>query len=319
MRLRKSTLFLVFVILPLWVAAMVIVSLYDYEWTLYLNENKNETFNKFMSESIFELESFGGGDISFLYVVVVAIAYFLSHSSKNSKLVKIRHSLGFQVLIGLFTSVFFVHSMKWIIGRARPYEVLKNQHDFTNWFEVGPHFISEGWYHGSFPSGHTATVFLFIGLAYYLLHQTELKKRVIGIIVTIFAFSSGIFMLIARSMTAAHWVSDSVFILFLSWTFTHITYYNGLHMNDRNIYTKKTGKQLKVPSYYELRICLFAFLCFLGITIFCFGIRTLFRGEMIWFAFTIPGAIWLGYYGWKKVSNLGFFNKSKFEEEVVIN
>lgn len=336
---KKHVRFIAFILL-LGVIAMIPASLFDLEWTTYLHEHPYPSFVKFMSESIFELESFGGGDISFLYVLTVSLAYLLAwvpdaggQSKKRlqplvklledrpvlkANLIAWRHFLGFHVIVGLFNTVFLVHTFKWVLGRARPYKVFSGELGFTDWFLLGPHYISEGWYHGSFPSGHASTVFVFIALAYVLvLNGKQPWVRRLGWLVGVFAFVSAFLMLLARAMTGAHWVSDSVFIIFASWATTHAFYYFGIHMPARSNYFDKTHRQLPVPVLYELVVSIFLFVVSLGFVLFFFGIRAWARGEMLFMVAAIPVGAWMFYWGIKKVRQMGCFNKRIFDEEVV--
>jgi hypothetical protein len=324
-------------ILLLGALALTPVTWHDLSWTTYLRDHTNEAFESFMSDSVFEMEAFGGGDIAFIYVIVVAFAYLLSwvpelQSEKDRKrfaffirflnnrgrlkerLISWRHFLGMHVIVGLCNTVFMVHALKWVMGRARPYKIFKGKEVFTDWFEVGPLFISQGYYHGSFPSGHTATVFVFMALAYALIvHGRRRSWKIGGVGIAIFAWGSGLAMTIARSMTEAHWLTDSVFILFANWALLHAIYFFGVHVPQREEYFRATGKQLPVPFMFELKVGWYLFVATLGFTTFFFGVRALLRGEMWFLMALIPAGIYFMYFGWRRCKQLGFFHWKKWQ------
>ena len=333
----RQTIFIL-VILILGAIAMIPTTIHDLEWTKYLYDHASDDFKKFMADSIFEGESLGGGDLAFIYVVIVSLAYLLSwlpelKSDKTRKrwsgliklldnnpgfkkrLVDWRHFMGYHVVVGLFNSVYLIHPLKWVLGRARPYLVFPGEKPFTEWFEIGPHFLTDGHYHGAFPSGHAATVFIFIALTYVLiLNGRNSLIKGLGWLVGLFSFSISSLMLVARAMQGAHWVSDSMFIIFVGWAVAHSMYYFGIHMPKRSQYMRETGRQMPVPLFYELQICWYMFVLALGFTFFFFGIRALFRGEMLYMAVGIPLGGYAFYFGLKKAKKIGFFAWKRFVE-----
>ena len=142
----------------------------DYEWTIFLRQHRIAWFDRWMAQSLFEGESLGGGDPVIFFLFFVALAYFAAwKKGPASRFYAWRPHLGFILVTAMTTSVMMVHSLKWVVGRARPSYVVKGLLPYTGWFEFGPHFITEGTYRGSLPSGHTAQVFILMTVAYILL------------------------------------------------------------------------------------------------------------------------------------------------------
>ena len=321
---RKHLIQLVLILVAGFVILLAVAP-YDQAWTLYLNENQHEGFKQWMADSIFELEPIGGSDFALIYVILMFIAYLMAwHGMPNpeksngwerlkEQLVNSRHLLGYQVLVGLSTTFFLVHTSKLVMGRPRPYKVFYDGYVFSHWYEVGQHFISEGWYHGSFPSGHTATVFVVIALAYVLINHTNKKLHAWGWVVGAFAFITSVAMLVARSMSAAHWVTDSIGSIFFGWAIAHALYFFGVHMPFRSQHVQEKGQPFKVRKHYELLLAWYMFLACAGFAAMAIGLRAVVRWEVLGWAAGIPIGVALLYGSIKLLRKQAFFNLAKFK------
>ena len=149
-------------------AAIVVVQGLDERWTQWISDHRWPQAVKFMVRSLFEGEGFGGGDPVVLFLLAAVIGYYIAWKRPEGRMGPLRAQLGFVLSSAIVWALGLVHALKWSIGRARPYQVLYGEDPFTAWYEFGPHFVSEGVYHGSFPSGHTAQAALLLTLAYLL-------------------------------------------------------------------------------------------------------------------------------------------------------
>lgn len=297
-------------ILLMGVALMIPATLYDYAWTHYLHEHRIDWLKDFMADSIFELEMLGGGDLAVLLLIAVALSYLLSwmpeyHQARPNQLNRyfshwlerrtkfaerlrsMRPHLGFMVVASLCCAVYLIHATKWIMGRPRPGYVFSGQLPYSEWYEVGWHFISQGHYRGSFPSGHTATVFMYMALAYALWDLLKPRRQqawAVGL--GLFALCLAGLMMASRSMSGAHWVADSVFIIFFNWLFIHLLYHLGGLIGPRAMAQPR-------PFYFELKISFYLFLVAFGCFWLFMGLRALWLGEWTWLALGIPVGGWL--------------------------
>lgn len=300
------------------VCAMWFITPHDYDWTLYLHQHKIDWLKDFMANSVFELEMIGGGDFAIFFLLIVAIIYFLawfqeiryskpgkrlfdiqlflhSRPAFRNMLARRRHYAGFIVITTLTGAVFVVHSIKWFLGRARPYKVFAGDMDYSHWYEFGPYFVADGFFRGSFPSGHTATVFTFMALAYLLVSPGN--KPIIKLLGRVTGFLSvalSVLMLVSRAMSASHWVSDCLFIIFAYWAVIHIIYHWFYKVPFLEKYVRENNKQFPLPPFYELKISLYLFIVFVCLTVFIVGLRALYLDNAVWLvAFSPVAAIFL--------------------------
>ncbi len=318
-------------IVMLGVLAMIPVTLHDYTWTVYLSEHRHEGFKNFMANSIFELEPIGGSDFPVLLLIAVLGLYLLSYlpSLRSptarkafgipirllerypnfiNRLIRWRPYLGFMLIASICILVYTIHPIKWLVGRPRPRVVFGGEHPFSAWYLMGSHFISEGKYSGSFPSGHTASAFAFMVLAYVLAGTPQPRKwKILGYGVGFFAILLAILMAISRSMANAHWVTDCTFTIFFNWAIIHCIFHWGYPLN-RLLVLQKSQK-LTLPNYYELKLSGVLLLGVIGILFLGLGIRAVLRQEILLFAsLAIPIGAFLGWWFLRKSYRMGFFN-----------
>ena len=138
---------------------------------------------------------------------------------------------------GLLTAVISVHSLKWLIGRARP-KVFFGEHLSTQ-FTVDslkqlhlpgfmPIFGPRGLSLNSFPSGHTASCAVLLVFCYILWPRHKSLSILLGATIINLSCAMGA----ARSMAGMHWLSDSVASIFLTWAIIHI-YSSWLRIHSR--------------------------------------------------------------------------------------
>ena len=280
----------------------------DYAWTRAVATHTDTWFVVVMANSIFEGESPGAGDVALLYLACAVVLYILSwRTGSPSWIRRLRPRLGYIVTTGLMTGLYTVHSLKWILGRARPRSVYKGHFDFSHWYEMGPQFVADGPFRGSFPSGHTACAFMFMALAYALAGSrgrpaTRLAGFALGVISLSYAAAMGL----ARMMASAHWLTDVVGVIALNWFLMHAIYYWGLRIPDQETYVQRTGTPPPVRFLLEVRICWHMFLVCLGIMGVCIGIRALLMRNAPWLIVLSPVGVILLVAGSRRLHKLGF-------------
>jgi membrane-associated phospholipid phosphatase len=282
MKLKKSRLPYGFILLCVtWLVLMVLVVPVDYDWTLILREHRIRALDQFMDHTIFEGEPVGGGDpVIFLILLAAGASYLAWKFGSASRFYAWRPHLGFILTSALICSVMMVHSLKWVVGRARPSQVVKAYFPFSDWFVFGPHFITEGTYYGSFPSGHTAQAFVLISVAYALataFHQTR-TVRLIGWLWGAIAGCFVILMGISRCMALKHWLSDVLGAIGISWILMHAIYFWMLKIPEQVAYYERHGRYPDDPVVWELRLCVHIFGMVLGGMALLIGIRAVILG-----------------------------------------
>ena len=295
--------------------SMLLLSRVDYEWTFWLYGNRIESWGEFMAQNLFDDGVFGGSDIGMLVQLILGIGFFCSLGSRFPKLQPIRPYLGFALFSALVTGLGLVHSVKLIMGRARPYLVVKKGLPFTHWFEFGPHHISDGNFFGSFPSGHTATTILLITLAYMMVSDRShtLQTRILGWIWGILTLLFATGMAVGRSMTLHHWISDGIGIILLAWIVIHLIFFTILKVPQQVQYLKLHGQYPKQVRYWELQLLWRLLILDLTIMAVIFGIKAVFYQKAPGLIALLIPAIPCGYYAAKSIKKKYHSGMSAFK------
>ena len=285
-----------------WLAGMLALIPVDYVWTAWLRKHRVRWLDHWMDQTLFEGEALGGGDLVTFFLILVVLLYYMAwRKGAASRLFAWRPHLGFIVVTAITTSVMMVHSLKWVMGRARPSLVMKGKLPFSDWFEFGPHFITEGTYRGSFPSGHTAQVFSLMALTYVLVLAVPKFKsqHALGWLWGTFTLVYTILMGLSRCMKLSHWVSDVFFSLGFSWILMHLIYHYLLRIPEQEEYYGKYSHFPRLPVAWELRLCLSLLLIVLSAMALMLGIRA-FLLDSAWplqVLLAITGICGLSYFG----------------------
>jgi membrane-associated phospholipid phosphatase len=273
-------------------AAMAAVTPVDYAWTLYLIEHRWNPAVVFLRRTVFEGDAVGGSDLPIFALLILFALYAQATSRRGlARMAAYRPWLGFILVATLAAGLGAVHTLKWIVGRARPYEVVAGSHlPFTPWYAPGPHFITEGVYRGSFPSGHTAAAFAFIALAYALAGDPLLSRRwrLAGWAAGAGALLFSAAMAVASAMARSHWLSDAVAVTGLVWMLVHALYFWGLRVPEQRRYWLAHGALPRPAGRWELRLCGLGFPVLLGIIAAGFGVRALTLQSPPYLAVLIP-------------------------------
>ena len=97
---------------------------FDQQWTVWLHEHGSKELGLWMGRTMFEGKLPGASDPAIILLLASLVVYVRSWSVHASqRLIRWRPFLGFIVTTALAGSLGVVHSLKWVIGRARPYEV----------------------------------------------------------------------------------------------------------------------------------------------------------------------------------------------------
>lgn len=285
-------------ILYTFLVTMLVLIRYDSSWTLWLNQHKWHDLTKFMGRTAFEGDSWGGGDFGTSLFVLATILYFVSWLVPKRFLRDgWRPYWGFILTACLSTGIFMVHSLKWVVGRARPSDVMEGAATYTEWFEMGSYFIAEGTYRGSLPSGHTSTVFFLMTITYILTgnRYNQIFVRLIGLFWGATTFLYCLCMAVSRSMALCHWIGDCLLSIWLGWVIIHIVYFWVLRIPLQIQYHRLNGTHPQTPYLWEFRLCLLLLLLTLGCVAMAFGIRSIFLSSLPWISMLVlPGYITIG-------------------------
>ena len=305
-------------------SVLTLIAPYDLDLITYFSEHRIEWFIEIMSESIFELEKPGGGDIVVLFYVVTLILY-LASSLLETKMIEFKllfyiqrwlhqHSrfsdfirahrlqLEFLVVSSFCTSTLMVKTLKWTMARPRPKKILRGTREFYHWYETGPYFLDEGMYRASFPSGHTASAITLIGLAYLLLYGTDSKKwNARGKIIVVMVLLFTAMMAAARVMTTAHWPTDVIFSIFGGWLIIHVLFFHVYQMGSSHSKTVTRSAAIGAPPFRGILICGYLSLLCLSVVIMVIGLRHYLHSRWPWMILLSLPAIALAGYASRKV------------------
>jgi membrane-associated phospholipid phosphatase len=328
-----TSLRLLIVIMITGVAVMLLVTPYDYELAVWLAGRKVPWFVEVMSESIFELETIGGGDLVVFYAAFCLILYLLSSlldadCAARPRLFRLQNlvagrpgaadwlrrnrlRLEFMVVTAFCCSTLMVKTLKWIMARPRPKKVFWGTRPFSEWYEMGPYFLDEGTYRASFPSGHTASAISLIGLAYVLIFSfSDNRHRRSGLIVLggVLAFVSA--MAVARVMTRAHWPTDVSFSIFAGWLLIHILFFYGLRVaGAQNGQGDPGGEICPPPPFRGIRICWYLALFCLALVALAVGLKHYVHGRWPWLVIFSLASLPLLLYAGGKTLEQGLFRR----------
>jgi membrane-associated phospholipid phosphatase len=305
MKLNRNSFF--FLLVLCFALAMALAVRVDYQWTMFLHGHECETFTDIMDRSLFEGDRLSPNDLVIFIFTGFVIAYVWANLAREGSSLHVwRPGLGFVVTSGLITGVGLVHSLKLVVGRARPSDYVKYDLAYTEWFEFGAHFI-ESSHKGSFLSGHTAQAFMLMSVAYLLAgdprHSRKLKMAglITGVLVLGFALAMGF----ARSMSFHHWISDWLGSIFLSWIIIHTLYYWVLQVPDQALLL--SSRSLQEPARFrELGFLVVVFVFIMGLMAFLTGVRSLFLTEVLWMGLLVLSGLagvvvsWLLYRLWSR-------------------
>ncbi|HEX7929214.1 MAG TPA: phosphatase PAP2 family protein, partial [bacterium] len=219
----------------------------------------------------------------------------------GSRLTAWRPVLGYWFVSALAAGLGAVHTLKWVMGRPRPYSVLGREHlPYSEWYQVGSHYVTEGIYRGSFPSGHTAAVFILMTLVYaYGANPAAPAPRrslmwPLGAAVLAYTASMGI----ASAMARSHWLSDAIAATGMVWVLIHALYFLVLRVPEQQGHLARHRHLLSMPSYWELRFCGWGFIALLGMLAVGLGVRAFWEQSPPYLAVLIPLGVllwWLGF------------------------
>jgi membrane-associated PAP2 superfamily phosphatase len=215
-----------------------------------------------------------------------------------------RPYLSFIVLSALAGALGLVHGLKWVIGRARPYEVWQSDWPFTPWHSFGPHFVTEGIYSGSFPSGHTASVVTLLMLAYVLHSYPSLHRRRWAWLWGAVAVAMAMAMAVGRVMTASHWLTDCLGMILPTWMVLHWMFHRFLRTAEQREYVRMHGGYPSVPAYWELRLAGWGFLILLGLMGLVIGLRSVWLESRFELLVLAPLGIALLGFAWPRFRKL---------------
>ena len=287
--------------------AMSAAAWVDMDWTVAIGQSQWPRIQEIMGRSIFEGEGLGANDLVILFLLGTAFVYYRGCRDPNSKKWALwRPQSGFVLVSALVTAVYFVHAFKWVMGRARPGLVIEKGAAFSHWFTFGPHFVTDGIFYGSFPSGHTAQMFVLMTLAIALAGDPLWSKRVrlAGISWAVVSVMVSLAMGLTRCMTLSHWLTDILASVLIGWTSMHLLYFNILRVPDQRRFMASHGALPDVPDAWEIIFCIHLFVGILGGALTITGTRSILIHKGPWLAMLIPVGIACMWFAWKQASAL---------------
>lgn len=269
---QQPGLWLIVVCSALSLAAVTFV---DYSWTAYLRLYRWQPLTDVMRRSLFEDGRLGGSDPAILLPLGAFLVYLGSRWTQPGHAWLLSRPLSAFVLsygILLGTSVL---ALKWAGGRARPNQVFRKHLTFTEWYEPGVQFLTDGNFASSFPSGHTATVLMFLMVAYLLTGDRGLSQRwhQAGWLAAAFTFLNCLAMTLASTMAGRHWISDCVGSIALGWPLMHLWYFNILNIPFQADYLRAHGRLPPLPRHWELRLTGSIVLCIFAVSLTVISLR----------------------------------------------
>jgi len=307
-RLSPANL-LFFYLLLLFIILGVLFPAYDHDLTMRLRQLANPEFTGFMGRTLFQGDLPGGGDLVIFGMLLAVIGYLSGSFGRGPKLFRRwLPSLGFALFGAIVSALCLVHGIKWVVGRARPSVVVSKGLAYTDWYQLGPHYITEGIYRGSFPSGHTLAALLILLGAYVLAgdRSHSLRLRAIGWGIGVLALGYAGGMSVARAMSLAHWLSDGILGILLGWMVMHACYFWILKVPQQN---RRPELRETLPLLFELRLGLLAILTTFGVTCFLLGLRGFFLLGVHPLLLLVPFGVGVGFWSGRKGLHLyRFFN-----------
>ncbi|MBU2509691.1 phosphatase PAP2 family protein [bacterium] len=296
---------------------MIPLATVDYEVTIFFYHHKHKLFGELMKRTVFQGFKFGASDPAIFFQIIMACFYFCySPKRKQNSYHYYRPFLGYVIFSSLVTGLGLVHSVKWILGRARPHLVFADKLPYSQWFEFGPHFVSDGIFYGSFPSGHTATVFLLITVSYWLIGnpQASRNSKIFGWVWGVLIIILTIMMAIGRCMTAHHWLSDSVGVTLMVLVSIHLNYYYILKIPQQVEYFSRQGTYVPLPRYWEFGLLWRLFFIAMGFMGVVIGIRSVVIGKAPGLILMVLPAVIMVFYLVRRVRQVYRNSMIQFED-----
>jgi PAP2 superfamily len=287
---RPDLYVFIFVCLAL-LAAMPVIKQMDYVWTLALHRHQVRWLTQIMGQTLFEGHPPGASDVPVLFLGISVILYTIAWlRPQHAGLVRLRPYLGFIVSVGFINGVLMVHGPKLALGRARPGLVFGHGAAYSPFYAFGPHYITEDFFRGSFPSGHTASMFTLMAIAYILMFDSHrwARAHLAGMFWAALVLAVSVLMAVARSMSMSHWIGDGLLIILISWLVLHALYFWILKVPLQ----ANQPSAVQMPPLWELRLCWWLGWMTMGLLATVLGARA-FEQQIPWLGVLIPGGLLL--------------------------
>ena len=279
----------------------------DRDWTMAIGSMQWPWFEAIMGRSLFEGDRPGANDPVILLLLAATFVYYMGwRRPAPEKWAAWRPQTGFILVSALVTAVYFVHACKWAIGRARPGLVIEKGMAFSHWFTFGPHFITDGIFSGSFPSGHTSQMFILMTVAYVLAGDPLLsgRKRQAGILWAAVSILLSLAMGFSRCMTLNHWLTDTLGSILIGWFIMHLLYFHILRVPAQRRFMANHRAMPEVPGAWEIILCVHLLIGTLGAVMTTIGIRSVVLHKNPLLAIAAPAGIAGMWLAWKRASAL---------------
>jgi membrane-associated phospholipid phosphatase len=270
-------------------------TIFDIRATLALIRYPLPSWTPILGRTLFMGDLPGLNDMVVLLIIAVLAVYIIGHIARCSQytISSFRPHAGFILTSGVVVGLLMVHGLKYLMGRARPFLVLNEDWPYSYWFVFGPHSIFNGTFNASFPSGHTAQMFLLLSVAYVLAADPLWIRpaKIAGIIWGVFALCLCLVVGVARCATQSHWLTDILGSICFGWLLMHWIYFRLLSVPEQRRYYGLHGHLPLLPLAWELILCGYIFLIGAGALLLVYIIRNLICGGPSWFGLLLPAGI----------------------------
>jgi len=216
--------FIGWVVLSLVITGLIVVYSNDLSVISKLSIYKNSEFAVFMGQSLFDGHAVGASDYPILVNLTLLLLGFLAVFLRRLPSSLILYAK-YCVVTNLIFGAVIVHGIKFVVGRVRPYIVVKEPSLFTNFASFGDYVPFIDSYSGSLPSGHTAAVLSFLPIVLCFLYARDTRTAVTKTVVMLCLVGLTLAMATGRVMSLDHFASDCLISMFLGWFFHLFTFY----------------------------------------------------------------------------------------------
>ena len=279
----------------------------DRSWTIAFGNMRWPWLEAVMGRSLFEGDLPGANDPVIALLLAATFVYYMGWRNPDPrKWAAWRPLSGFILVAALVTAVYFVHGCKWALGRARPDLIVGNSMPFSHWFTFGPHFITDGIFSGSFPSGHTSQMFILMTVAYVLAGDPLLsgRARQAGILWAAVSIILSLAMGLARCMTLSHWITDILGSILIGWIIMHLLYFHILRVPAQRRFMAGHRAMPEVPEAWEIILCIHLLIGVLGAVSTTIGIRSILLHKHPLLAIAAPAGAAGMWFAWHRASAL---------------
>jgi membrane-associated phospholipid phosphatase len=191
---------------------MVIIGRSDHTLSAALVAHSWSGFAAFQDRSLFEDGAIGGSDFGLLFQMCSVLIFLVQMVSDRTSVLRpgwrrVNAAVALSALhIGLL-----VQGLKFGWARARPYSVSGSESElYSPWYLPGHLTFARGDFNGSFPSGHCAAAAAFFAILLFVpkgFRKWAVVHRWCALALALLSWGA---MILARTMSKAHYLTDGL-------------------------------------------------------------------------------------------------------------